>query len=356
MESVVRPVRVLGTVAAAVSCLWLAWHPGCAKPEPVRIGFVGGLSGRIADLGISGRDGALLAVEERNRAGGVLGRPLELVVRSDEQDADTARRVVRELAGLGAVAVVGHMTSSMSVATLPLADELRIPFVSPTTTTTDLEGRDDYFLRVTATTREYTARMARHLRRARGLAAVSVIHDAGNRSFTESWITHFTREFSDLGGRVVRDVSFTSAQGVRFEELARSALAEPVDGVVLVASAMDSAMLAQQIRKLGSAVALASSEWAGTEQLLDLGGASVEGMVVSQFFDRASTRPRYLAFRDAYRARFGSEPGFASVNAYDATNVIFEAFAARAAGEELREAMLRIATFDALQGPLTIDR
>lgn len=356
MKGMSGPARAAATVRAALACCALCALCGCSEPEPVRIGFVGGLSGRVADLGISGRDGATLAVEERNRAGGVGGRRIELIVRSDEQDAETARRVVRELGGLGVVAIIGHMTSAMSVATVPVADELRIPLVSPTTTTTDLEGRDDHFLRVASTTREYTARMARYLRGARGLAAVSVIHDTGNRSFTESWIAHFTREFSALGGRVVRDLPFTSGQAVRFEELAREALAGGVDGVVLVASAMDTAMLAQQIRKLGSGVALASSEWASTEQLLELGGGAVEGMIVSQFFDRTCRLPGYLAFREAYRARFGQEPGFASVGGYDAASVVLEALARRRTGEGVRDAVLRISSFAALQGPLTIDR
>jgi branched-chain amino acid transport system substrate-binding protein len=46
----------------------------CTPPEPLRIGFLGGLSGRVADLGIGGRNGAILAVEMRNRQGGINGR------------------------------------------------------------------------------------------------------------------------------------------------------------------------------------------------------------------------------------------------------------------------------------------
>jgi branched-chain amino acid transport system substrate-binding protein len=350
--------RVLGTMIGCVVGAAIASHaalPGCARREPVLIGFVGGLSGRAADLGISGRDGATLAVEERNRAGGVLGRSVRLLVRSDEQDVETARRVDRELIGQGVVAIVGHMTSAMSVAALPIANEARVPLVSPTTTTTDLEGLDDQFIRVTATTRDYAARMARYLRRARGLAVVSVVYDLGNRSYTESWLEHFRNEFTAQGGRIARAEAFTSGKAVHFETLARQAAAG-VDGVVLIANSMDAAMLCQQVQKTGAAVAVAGAEWASTEQLLELGGSAVEGMVVSQFFDRASTAPRYREFKAAYRARFGAEPGFAAVNAYDAVAVVIKALERRGREESLKDAMLRVSAFDCLQGPLKIDR
>ncbi|HAY27617.1 MAG TPA: ABC transporter substrate-binding protein, partial [Candidatus Accumulibacter sp.] len=70
----------------------------CAPPEPIRIGFIGGTSGRVADLGIAGRDAVLLAVELRNQAGGIAGRKVELLIRDDQQDPEAAKRALRELA------------------------------------------------------------------------------------------------------------------------------------------------------------------------------------------------------------------------------------------------------------------
>lgn len=334
----------------------LALLQACGEREPVRIGFVGGLSGRVADLGIAGRDGATLAVEQSNRRGGVRGRPIELLVRSDEHDVETALEVDRELIGLGVDAIVGHMTSAMAEAALPLAEQARVPFVSPTVTTTSLTGLDDHFFRVTATTREYAARVAEHLRLQRGLSAVAAVLDLGNASYTESWLRDFRQRFEQLGGRVVLIEPIDTGAGVRFEELARRIARDDVDGVVLVVSALDAAMIAQQLRKIGSRLPMAGAEWASTEKLLEMGGRAVEGMIVSQFFDRTSAVPRYRAFRAAYRERFGEEPGFAAVNAYDAAVVVLRGIEERRGGESLKEAILRIGTFDGLQGPLAIDR
>ena len=60
---------------------------GCAPPEPIRLGFIGGVSGRVADLGIGGRNGAALAIELRNKSGGVNGRMVELIVEDDRPQA-----------------------------------------------------------------------------------------------------------------------------------------------------------------------------------------------------------------------------------------------------------------------------
>jgi len=328
---------------------------GCGEGEPVKIGFVGGLSGRVADLGISGRNGALLAVEDRNSSGGIGGRTVELIIRDDGQDADTAVRVDGELVDLGVEAILGHMTSSMSMAAADLVNRTGTVLMSPTTTTTYLTGRDDHFFRVVATTREYAAKMARYLRGEVGLKAVSVIYDAKNKAYTESWLEEFKTEFTALGGRIAGARSFNSGPDVLFFDLAEDSLAPDADGLVIIASAMDTAMICQQLKKMKRQVPVAAAEWASTERLIDLGGAAVEGIIVSQFFDRERDDPVFNDFGEAFRDRFGEEPGFAAVNAYDAASVLMEAIGRRKEGESLKEAILRIRTFSGVQGPVTID-
>ena len=58
--------------------------PGCMKKEPVKIGFVADLTGKQAELGVQERNGVQLAVDKVNAAGGVAGRPVELVIRDDQ--------------------------------------------------------------------------------------------------------------------------------------------------------------------------------------------------------------------------------------------------------------------------------
>lgn len=103
----------------AIIGLSIAVLLGCEPPEPIRIGFVGGTSGRVADLGIAGRDAVLLAVELRNQSGGVAGRKVKLLIKDDQQSPEVARRAVRDLIEQGVVAIVGPMTSAMAIAWCP---------------------------------------------------------------------------------------------------------------------------------------------------------------------------------------------------------------------------------------------
>ena len=328
---------------------------GCGEDEQVKIGFVGGLSGRVADLGISGRNGAILAVEEQNSGGGIGGRTIRLLVKDDRQDADTARQADRELIEAGVEAIIGHMTSSMSVAALPVINKSETVMVRPTTTTTSLSGKDDYFLRISATADKYAAKMARHLYTNEKLRRVVVIYDLSNQAYTENWFNAFRKVYESLGGIVAAVKTYRSEPNTAFFEIVEAALVPDADGLILIASAMDGAMFSQQIRKTNREIKIAVAEWSSTEQLISLGGAAVEGNIVSQFFDRHSTEPSYVKFREHYRERFGNDPGFAAVASYDAANIVFESMRKRSGRETLKDAILRLGTFRGVQGPFALD-
>ncbi len=328
---------------------------GCQPQEPIRIGFVGGTSGRGADLGIAGRDGVQLAVERTNAAGGVSGRKVELVTRDDEQDPEVAKRVVRELVNQGVAAIVGPMTSAMGVAVVPVANEAETVLVSPTATTEALSGIDDHFFRVTSTTRVYASRNARYQVDSKHMRHIAAIYDLGNRAFTESWLKNFEGAFVQGGGELVQTVTFTSGETTSYLSLGEELLRPHPDGVLIVANSMDSALICQQIRKLDADIPITLADWGATERLLELGGKAVEGVTVVQTFDRDSTAPRYQEFRKAYIDRFQREPGFAGVYAFDAAEVILNTLEKRERGQNLREAILAIRQYEGLQSPFRFD-
>ena len=187
----------------AMIMLLMVFITGCSNEEPVKIGFIGGLTGRVADLGISGRNGAILAVEQRNSMNGINGRPVHLITVDDKQDKDTAVQELTFLLDQKVEAVIGHMTSSMSVTTVPLVNKNNIVMMSPTSTTTYLKNLDDYFFRVCATTDNYGAEMARYFRNTKGLDRVTAIFDEGNKAYTESWLKAFRRTFEAGQGTII---------------------------------------------------------------------------------------------------------------------------------------------------------
>jgi branched-chain amino acid transport system substrate-binding protein len=315
----------------------------------------GGTSGRVADLGISGRDAAQLLVEQCNLDGGIAGRRVQLLIKDDQQNPDTARQVVGELISEGVVAIVGPMTSDMGLAVTPLLNDARVINVSPTVTTQQLSGRDDYFFRVSATTREYAGRSARYHIKSGDMRRIAAAYDRGNRSFCENWLENFKAPFTAAGGEIIAAIGFNTADGRTFLDIGRELLATDPDGVLIIANSMDSALLCQQIRKVDPDILITLADWGATERLLELGGKAVEGVTVVQTFDRDSQAPRYQAFRKAYLERYHREPGFPGVYTHDATHVVLTAIRDQKQGQSLKETILSLRSFEGLQGEFSFD-
>jgi branched-chain amino acid transport system substrate-binding protein len=344
------PRRALLRGAAAAG---IAMTLGCSPREPLRVGFLGGTSGRYADLGVGARRGAELAVEEVNAGGGVDGRRLELISRDDEQDGARAVQLLEELAGLGVVFVVGPTTSGVARAIAPAATRRGLPLISPTAGTHELSGLADAFFRVLPDTRASALRQAEGLI-ARGHRRLVALADTRNAPFTRPWAQIVGERFTAAGGALVATIEFEAAPGLAFAEVAQRAVAARGDVVLIVASATDSSVLAQQIRRLDTAMPIAMSAWAGTEELPVQGGRAVEGVQVPQFFDRASTAPRYLEFVRRFREQFAAPPGYAAANGHDALTLGVTALR-RGGREGVLAALREVRSHAGLQREITFD-
>lgn len=328
----------------------------CHKQEPIKIGFLGGLTGRVADLGVAGRNGCQLAVEQRNAAGGINGRQIELVVRDDGQDPDTVKKAAGELISQNIELIIGPMTSSMAMAVMPQINNSGSILLSPTVTTTELRSKDDNFLRVISVTTDYASKSARYQYEKLGTRTVAAIYETGNKSYTESWLNDFRTTFTALGGRIILTKGFQSGKDTVFQPMVHELLAAKADAVLIISNAVDSAMICQQLRALAPGQRITMSEWASTERFMELSGTASEAIVVSQFLDRNDTSQRYRDFLAAYRDRFKQEPGFAGVAGYDAALVALEAYANRKQGESLKSVIIGKKSFNGIQQSLHIDK
>jgi len=346
-----RPVALLACAAVMVSTM-----SGCRRDDSLKIGYLGTLSGRHSDLGVAGRDGTIFAVEEINRAGGINGKRLELVIRDDEGKAGSAQTAVRELIAAGVAAIVGPMTSSMAMATVPVINGSPVVMISPTVSTGDLSGKDDNFLRIYPTNAQKTKQLAEYARKNLGLSRLAVVYDLSNRSYTDGWRQAFTQRFEALGGAVVSAITFDASVQTDYLSVARTLLAKKPQGVLILAGAVDTAMFCQQIRKLDTSTALFATEWSSTPELLMHGGTAVEGIVYCQNFIRDDDSTPYVTFCRAFETRFGQPPDFGAVYAYQAVKVTGAGLAKNPATRGLKGAILGTGTFPGLQGEFTIDR
>ena len=335
-------------------CLISLLLAACGPQQPVQIGFIGGLTDRNSDNGQSGLNGVTLAVEQFNRAGGLDGRMVELVVRDDAQNKETAAKSAAELVNAKVEAVIGPFTSSMAEVIVPITGNAGIFQISPTITSMAFHGKDDNLFRINRTTRDNARDYARVML-GRGQQQIAVAYDTRNRNFTESWLKEFRDAVSMGGGKLVGEVPYESSPDVDFETVVRQMLRSKPDSLFFISGALDVARLAQQSRKLAPALPIGASEWAATEQLIELGGDVVQELMIVQNFNRDDETQRFKEFSEAYFKRFQRNPGYSSVSAYDAATVVLTALKKRGRGESLKTSALKNGPYQGLQQQIVFD-
>ena len=328
---------------------------GCGPKPPVKIGFLGSLSGPAGDLGSAGRNGALLAVELKNAAGGVNGRRVELLMRDDRLDGDIALQALREFDQAGAVAVAGPMTSAVARAIAPGAAEIGLVVVGGTVATSELSNRDDHFFRVIGSSTTYATRSAVFARKEMRARSALVAIDLSNAEYTESWAADFRSAFEQTGADVLEIVRFDSRQPTDFGPIAARVKATRPDLVALVMSARDAGLLGRRIRIDSPKVGLLGSGWTASNRLIEMGGEAIEGMWVELLYDMDSDTPVWQAMRTAYRERFGVSPDYAALAGYDAASVVMEAIERGATRSTMKSVLLSGRAFAGVHVPIRFD-
>jgi branched-chain amino acid transport system substrate-binding protein len=340
-----------------ISVTLVAGLSGCeTKKQPFKVGFVGSLTGRYSELGVAGRNAVTLAVEQINEAGGINGRRVELIVKDDKNDPEVAVQVDKELISEGVVAIIGHMTSSMSKAVVPLINEEKIVMISPTTTTDSLTGLDDYFFRTNTPDFQRVFHLVHYIFDEKGLRKLAVVYDLSNRAFSEMWYKNSKAEFESLGGLVTTPVSFSSGKDVSYPDIVKALLISNPEGILTIAGPTDTATICQELQKAGANIPVFDTGWADSLELIQHGGSAVEGIIFVVNFDEFSEHENYLEFKKQFYERFKMEPTFASVYAYDAAQLLFSALAQTEDPRDLKKAILAEPVFHALQGDISMDQ
>jgi branched-chain amino acid transport system substrate-binding protein len=326
------------------------------QPElTTKIGFAAGLSGIKSELGVSGRNGARIAVDRINRQGGINGHSVELVAVDDQNDSRVSLDVDRRLARMGVRVIVGHMVSGVAEPTVVHANENKVLLISPTIATEELTGIDDNFLRIIASNMVQGRSLALAAIQETLTRKVGIVYDKKNESFAKPIITAFKEATEPMGMQVFTPQSFDGQRD--FRKIIESLKRNGAESVLLIASALEAGMFGQQCRKHGLKVQMFCPMWTMTNDFLQVGGEDVEGALLVSQVDLNDQTPSYKMFRETYKQRFGEEPTFASVLSYDATLVA--AFGIKAAenqsADKIKAAILRQAKFQGLQGQIEID-
>lgn len=318
--------RVYACVLLCVSACALALAlAACGDKDPVIIGFAGQLEGPYSDLGVQGRNGAMLAVEHANSDGGLDGRPFRLLAKHDGNSPENARQAIKDLHAAGAAIVVGHMTSSQSMASLPVAEELGLLLVSPTTSSPLFSNKKDPFFRVIPENTAWSRALARHCYTRDGVRSVVQITDMRNAAFAKLNNAAFSEAFTSLGGTISGRLAIPPDSTPSWDDLSDRVGRLAPEAIQVALASRDLAALVRRLRLKAPDIRIYSSMWGYTDELIEAGGGAVENIIFSVAYSGDNTSPNFVRFKSQYRNRFGRPPNFAAALGYEAASVAIHA-------------------------------
>jgi branched-chain amino acid transport system substrate-binding protein len=317
---------------------------------PIVIGAAGPWSDTVPSLGT--RQGIELAVDEINAAGGVRGRPLAVRWCDDSGTGVHAAVVAESLRSDPAVvAVIGHVTSTASLAAAPVYDG-HVVAMSSQATSPDLSGLSPWVFRVSGSdsvTGEGLAAFA--LSRGTRRAAVLYENDAYGRGLARAFRRSFT-----AGAGTVLTVEPIPAQAASYEPYI-TYLARLAPDVVFVAGLQGSGvpLLREARRQRFETPFLSGDGWSGVTADV----AASEGVYVAVPFVGNEPGEAVARFVAAFQARYHEAPADDGALAYDAVYVLAGAIRSRGASRNaIRAALAGLTTDRAYQGvtgPIAFD-
>jgi|WetSurMetagenome_2_1015567.scaffolds.fasta_scaffold07373_6 branched-chain amino acid transport system substrate-binding protein len=323
--------------------------------EPIKIGMVIPMTGPIAESGRYGIQGAKLAIEEVNKAGGVLGRPLELVTEDDQSANPTTILAFNKLAGdKSIVAVLGPTRSTQIQAMAPAVQKAGLPVMiggtDPTLTLTGnpwlfrFRPNDNYTVRV----------MSDFGTKVLGKHKWAVVH--ATDAFGTSAKTLFVDALKKEGITPV----MVEGQPNNSPDYTAVALKVKQSGADVMATFItyeqDLAIFAKQLQQLGVHIAWVGSPSITTTTARKLAGPALYGTyAVADFYPGANAQAK--AFAANYEAAYKSTPDFFASWPYDAIHVLANAINAAKGVEpqKVRAALLAVKGYKGVEGTYNFD-
>lgn len=322
--------------------------------EPIRIGVSGPFTGGSSPMGISMREGIRIAVAELNAAGGLLGRPLQLVERDDEARNERGARVVQELIDRERiVAGLGIVNTGVALASQRYYQQARIPVITSVATGTLItrqfqppEHAENYVFRVSANDTVQAAMIVEEAVERRRLHRVAIFHDATN--YGQLGREDLERALAAHGLRPVAVERFQLRQADMTGALLRARDAG-AQAILTYGIGPELAQITNGMARLGWSVPLIGSWTLAMSNFIDTAGPNAEGTRMPQTFIQDPTTPKRRAFIDAWRRTTGTEripvPP-AAAQGYD--SMLLLAAAIRQAdstdGERIRDALETLRT------------
>jgi branched-chain amino acid transport system substrate-binding protein len=312
-----------------------------------------------AEHGIPSRRGVEMAVDEVNKAGGINGRKVELIVEDEKDSPAAAVNAVQKLINVDkVVAIIGPMTSGDMMAAGKVADDAKVVAISPTATTPKLSG--------------YGASLCRGCSRIDKQAEVLTDYVANNwkpktvgiffsnEPYGKGCAELFGQFFEKRGIKVVAKESFNRGSRDFKSELTKIKAANP-DILFIPGYTPETAPAAAQARQLGMKQKILGVYGDMDPVYIQLAGPAAEGHVIGGEYDEGYNTPKNQAFKKNYEAlaKKNNDPYnimFAALH-YDAAAVILEGMKKNGpTSEGIRNFLKEVKDFDGVTGKLSFDQ
>ena len=338
---------------------------GCSKSggdgaaaATIRIGEFASLTGNEATFGTSSHEGTVLAIEEINAAGGVLGKQLELVYEDNRSMQGESSTIAKKLINSNkVVALLGEVASGRSLEVAPIAQQNKVPMISPSSTNPKVTEIGDYVFRVCFIDPFQGTLLAGFAKNTLKAKKVAVFADVA-APYSLGLAQYFKEAWLAGGGEVVSEEKYTSRDKDFKAQLTKIKSAKP-DAIMVPGYYQEVGLIVAQARQLGITVPLFGGDGWEAPGLIQIAGAeNLANTYYSTHFSPSSSDPLAQKFVAAYKAKYnGKVPDAMAALGYDSTMVLADAIkrAGTTDGPALRDAIAATKDFAGATGITTLD-
>ena len=339
---------------------------GCGGSEPkaadvIKIGHAVALTGDSSMWGQAEKNALEMEIEKINKAGGVLGKKLQLIAYDTRADATEAVNVTKRLVSQDKVsAIIGPGQSGVAIAMTSVTEPGKVPFLATTATNPKVTVDDktnkvrDYAFRTCFIDPFQGTVAAQFAVKELKAKSAAVIYDVGS-DYSAFLGKYFVEEFNKQKGSIVANEAFRSNE-LDFRAILGKVKQTNPDVVFVPTMQKEAALILKQARDLGITAKFVGGDGWGSPDIVTLGGSAVEG---SFFVNLASNDdPDIQNFIKDYKAKFNQEPVLPNpVMAIDGLMAVVEAIKKANSTDPVKitEQLVKIKDLQVLTGKLTID-
>lgn len=330
---------------------------GDASGDVIKLGYLGAKTGAVANYGIPAEKGMIMAIEEINAAGGVLGKQLEGIYEDNKGETTeittiTQRYITRDKVA----ALVGDPCTGLTIAAAKIAQDNEIVLFSGGATGNGVVEVGDYIFRNTLLDAYAGPIVVDWMLNTKGWTDIAVITSMNN-GYSTALTPVFVNAIKEKGGNIVIEESVNDGDIDFTAQVTNIKNADP-DVIVFTGYYTEAALLLAEVQKKGLDLCLVGGDGLYGLELGKLGGSAVENKVMFYCgFSSDDPSPETAAFIEAYRDRWNEDPDMFSAQFYDAVYILAHAMeAAQSADPKVfKDQLTTLKNYPGVSGATSID-